>query len=297
MASRDVADPLTALLSGLEVGTAADVAAARALSRLDPVEAVHALRVLVQGAKRSPRAGKALVLATRALAFGPDEVLSPEQRGRIYDAAVEFAVPEVSALFLREAPSLEVDPGLVDRPDPVIGHLTLGHKKMLARKIGGDRLARFAMEPDACVIRELLLNPRLTEEGVVRIAARRPARVAVLMEIWRSRRWCVRREVRRALAMNPYCPPEVGLKLLPHLERADLLAIAGDGTLHASLRVLAARLAEGGRALGAGPALDHPAEQVAEPGQPAGERDQRQHDQQEDDLVAGQVEGHHRRSD
>jgi hypothetical protein len=104
--------------------------------------------VLVAQSKASARAGKALVLATRALSWGPDEHFSPEARGRVFDAATEFGVSEVAALFARSAPALEVDPGLVDQPDPVIGHYTLGHKKMLARRVDGDRIARFAMEPD-----------------------------------------------------------------------------------------------------------------------------------------------------
>lgn len=299
-ASRDVADRLIDLFASIEVGSAADVAAARALARLDPVEATYALRVLVGRATQTAAAGKALVLASRALCFGPDEVFSPEQRGRIYEAATEFAVPEVAALFVRDAPSLAVDPDLVAQPDPVIGHLTLGHKKMLARKVDGERIARFAMEPDARVIRELLFNPRLTEDLVVRIAARRPARVPVLQEIWRSTRWCVRRQVRRALAMNPYTPPEIALKILPQLERSDLLAISGDGTLHAGVRELAARLARTRRAAkrsGVGRALDHPAQEVAQPGEAAGEPHQREDREQDGDLVAGHLEAGHRKSD
>ncbi|MGC4116642.1 MAG: hypothetical protein QM765_19140 [Myxococcales bacterium] len=295
MASSDIAEALIDSLAGLEVGTTGDVAAAKALSRLDPVEAVHALRVLVGKAKASPRAGKALVLATRALSWGPDEFFSPEARGRVFDAATEFGVAEVAALFARSAPALEVDPTLIDQPDPVIGQLTLGHKKMLARKVDGDRIARFAMEPDARVIRELLFNPRLTEELVVRIAARRPARVPVLMEIWRARKWCVNRNVCRALAMNPYTPPEIGLKILPQLSRADLGTIAGDGALHDDVRAMAQKLM-GPSLRSARRPLDRPAEQVPEPGEAAGQHHQHQDGGEEEDLVGGEVEARHRRS-
>jgi hypothetical protein len=295
---RDAAQQLIALLSSLEVGAAADVAAARHLGRLDPVEATYALRVLVARAKGSVRAGHALFVATRALAFGPDSEFSPEQRGLIYQSAVELDVPEVAALFVRDAPSREVDPDLVDQPDPVIGHLTLGHKKMLARKVDSDRIARFAMEPDPRVIRELLFNPRLTEDMVVRIAARRPARVPVLMEIWRSIRWAVRQRVRMALAMNPYTPPEVALKILPQLGRADLEAVAQDGALHQSVQQLAQRLAPKARpSRSLRRPLDQPAQEVAQEGDPAGDHDQGQHDEDDDNLVAGQVEAGHRKSD
>ncbi len=310
MASNDTAEALIDALAGLEVGSTGDVAAAKALARLDPVEAVHALRVLVAQSKASARAGKALVLATRALSWGPDEHFSPEARGRVFDAATEFGVSEVAALFARSAPALEVDPGLVDQPDPVIGHYTLGHKKMLARRVDGDRIARFAMEPDPRVIRELLLNPRLTEELVVRIAARRPARVPGLREIWRASKGCGRRHGRRALARHPDTPPEIGLKILPQLARGDLAAIAGDGALHADVRALAQRLAgpsARGRAAaaaaaggapsgGAGRPLDRAADQVAQPREPAGQHDQGEDGHEEEELVSGQVKAGHRGS-
>ncbi|MBI5548065.1 MAG: hypothetical protein HY901_29650 [Deltaproteobacteria bacterium] len=295
MPARNLADQLTELLASLEVGPAADSAAARALARLEPAEAVYVLKVLVERAKGSHRVGHALVIASRALCFGPDADLSPEQRSRIYQAATDFTVPEVAALFIRDAPALQIDPGLVDQPDPVIGHLTLGHKKMLARKVDADRIGRFALEPDSRVIRELLLNPRLTEDMVLRIVSRRPARVPVLMEIWRSTRWSVRRRVRQALAMNPYTPPEVALKVLPQLTREDLSAIASDGALHPSVRALAARLCRPG--LRAGRALDEPAEQVADGGEAAGQHHEDQHQDQHRDLALGQIEAGHRKSD
>lgn len=85
------------------------------------------------------------------------------------------------------------------------------------------------------VIRELLLNPRLTEALVVRVAARRPVRPEVLVEIFASPRWGVRMAVRRAIALNPCAPAELAARLLPHLATEDLRAIAGDGQLKASL--------------------------------------------------------------
>jgi hypothetical protein len=103
-------------------------------------------------------------------------------------------------------------------------------------------MARLAVEGDARVIRELLLNPKMTEGMAIRIAARRPAKAETLVEIWKSPKWSVRPSVRKALAMNPYTPPDVSLKILPHLLKADLKAIAGDRALNGSVRELARKL-------------------------------------------------------
>lgn len=296
MAPRDLAQVLIDQLSSLEVGPAAESAAGRALARMDPVEAAYVLEALVTRARGSRPAAHALVVAGRALSLAGEADLSEEQKGRIYDAATEFGLPEAAALFVRDAPLREVDPTLHAPPDPVIGQLTLGHKKMLARRADRDRIGRFAMEADARVIRELLLNPRLTEEIVLNIAARRPARIPVLLELWRSTRWSARPRVRQALAMNPYTPPDVALKLVPHLVLADLRAMAQDGSLHASVRELARRLAERRAPSAARRSLDQPTEEVADRPEAAGQDDQHEHEGEEGDFAAGQFEAGHRRS-
>jgi hypothetical protein len=52
----------------------------------------------------------------------------------------------------------------------------------------------------------------------------------------------VRHKVRRALAFNPYLPPEVGAKLVPLLTTADLRELVDDAGLLPALRQQAARL-------------------------------------------------------
>lgn len=243
MSKSERAEQLVSLLASIEVGAAGDAAAARALAGMEPVEAAHTLKVLVAEAKTSPKVGQALASLSRALMFASDADLPYTHRGRIYDAAAEFHMVEVAALFSKEPPIAAIDPDAPPAQDPTLQHLTLGHKKMLARQANPDRIARLAVEGDARVIRELLLNPRMTEATVVRIVARRPAKAEVLLEVWRSPRWSSRAGVRKALAMNPYTPPEVALKVLPHLLAADLRAIAGDQSLHPSVRQLAGKLA------------------------------------------------------
>ena len=238
------ADQLVSHLSSLELGPASDVAAAREIAAIDPVEAAHALKVLVERAKSSPQAGHALAAASRALMFGSAADLPFSHRGRIYDAAAEFGLPEVAALFVTDAAAKTLDPSAILPVDPKLSEMTLGHKKSLARQADPMRMARLAVEGDARVIRELLLNPKLTEGVVIRMAARRPAKVDTLLEIWRSPKWSVRASVRKALAMNPYTPPDVSLKILPHLLQCDLKMISLDHALHVTVRELARKLSK-----------------------------------------------------
>ena len=242
MSFSERADQLVRHLSSLEPLAAGEQAAARELAALEPIEAAHALRVLVERAKSSPQAGQVLSMVSRALMFSTVLELPYVLRGRIYDAAVEFGIVEVAALFVSGEAAQRVDPNAIPEADPTLAPLTLGHKKALARRADPDRMARLAVEGDARVVRELLLNPRMTEGTVIRIAARRPARKETLLEVWKSPKWSVRASVRKSLAMNPYTPPDVSLKILPHLLKADLKAIAGDRALDATVRELARKL-------------------------------------------------------
>ena len=61
-----------------------------------------------------------------------------------------------------------------------------------------DTLTKLAAASHPLIIRNVLLNPMVTEPMVVRMAARRPTRPEPLTEIWLSPRWCAQHAVRRA---------------------------------------------------------------------------------------------------
>jgi hypothetical protein len=153
------------------------------------------------------------------------------------------ALPDAVLGLLATGPALRtLDENAAARADARNFPETLGLLKTRARTArDADTLARLALASDASVVRNLLLNPRLTEPAVVRLAARRPARGGPLVEVWRSR-WSSRHLVRRALAFNPYLPPEVGVKLVPLLLRTDWEEIVGDAGLHPSVRAEAQAL-------------------------------------------------------
>lgn len=226
----------------VEEGSIRARAAARALAELDPGAAAS----LLAAALRTAADGEpepAAALAQALLAPGPD--LDYEALAALYAAAVEAGQDDVRRLLLSAPPRLAWrEPR--DRAGGRLARLTLGHKKALARRPGEpDLLARLAAEGDAAVVRELLRNPHLTEELVVRIAARRPCRPETLRCVHDERRWRTRPAVARAIAHNPYAEPALVAKLLPRLSPRELSDIAEDGALHALVRALAASLAPG----------------------------------------------------
>lgn len=98
---------------------------------------------------------------------------------------------------------------------------TLGRRKSLARTATGDMLLKILDDPHPDVIRNALLNPKLTEAHAVRVAARRPVPPAVLEEVARSR-FATRHAVRRALVLNPDCPAKLACRIVASMTAADL---------------------------------------------------------------------------
>jgi hypothetical protein len=181
-----------------------------------------------------------LPAVTRALELEPELVALSVGARRVAALDGETAV---ELLFNDAEAQLVYDEDSARRADAKLFSRPLGYLKQQARLTRNpDELAKLAVASNAAVVREVLKNPRLTEDLVVRIASRRPARPEPLTEIWRSARWSMRVPVRRALAFNPYLPVEVGSKLVPLLPRPDLGALAEDVSLHATLRVQAQQL-------------------------------------------------------
>jgi hypothetical protein len=113
----------------------------------------------------------------------------------------------------------------------------LGERKSLARRPDRDTLHRMLLDPHPDVIRRCLANPRLVEDDVIRLAARRPGRAEVLAEIARSR-WVHRPRIRMTLVMNPATPLEVVVRLLGLLLRPELAMAAGSPGVAATVRAV-----------------------------------------------------------
>jgi hypothetical protein len=117
-----------------------------------------------------------------------------------------------------------------------VAELPLGVRRSLARGMDVRLLERLLLDPDPIVLDHLLRNPRLTEEHVVRIAARRPISETALRAVAESARYGVRPRVRVAIARNPYCPSDLALRLIGSLSLAALREMSSDGTLAESVR-------------------------------------------------------------
>jgi hypothetical protein len=210
-------------------------AAARMLADLPPTEAVtllHEVQVLTRAGHHGAR--EAQQAFSRALELEAEGIPHVEVLRR---AASLAGAPTVELLFSEGEAAMAYDATAAARADAKLFSQPLGVLKSRARLTQNpDEMARFAVASNAAVVRELLRNARLTEELVLRIAARRPARPEPLVEIWRSDRWSNRPSIRRALALNPYLPIEVGARIIPLLTRADLKDLEADSSLHPSLK-------------------------------------------------------------
>jgi len=230
--ARQTALHLASLTGGDDVTR---LAAARLLSRLSPVDAtelLHEIVALVYGGFEPARVS--LSAFTRALEREAAQIPYAPQLRRIAHIA---DLPEVETMFASGPAAQEYDEDAAKRADAKLFTQSLGHLKVEARLTRNpDQLARLAVASNPEVVRNVLINPRLTEELVVRIAARRPARPEPLVEIWHSPRWSTRPAVRRALAFNPYLPPDVGTKIVPLLSLADLKELSRDNGVHEALR-------------------------------------------------------------
>jgi hypothetical protein len=168
--------------------------------------------------------------------------LSAETVAAMHASALEAGEDELLGLLSSAQASKAFDNEREAWVDRAMRSRTLGERKAMARGRDRDVLARLATDTDPTVVRALLQNPRVTEREVLIAASRRPARAAVLEEIFRSPRWAQNRRVRRALALNPYSPPALATTALALLTGPDLREVAADSNLSTEVRVHARRL-------------------------------------------------------
>jgi hypothetical protein len=115
---------------------------------------------------------------------------------------------------------------------------TLGRRRQIARVATGDTLDRLLLDPDPIVIRNVLLNGRVTEQLALRLTARRPSSGEIMEEIARSR-FRMRPRIRKAIVMNPACPPGVATRMLALMPRDEVRQVAFDENLNEVVRAIA----------------------------------------------------------
>jgi hypothetical protein len=149
---------------------------------------------------------------------------------------------EVLRMFL-DLPPQKLPPVNPDGPeDPFLKDLTLGHRKSLAKSPKMNVIRKLLKDQEPTVIRDLLLNARLTEAEILKIASLKPTSPRVLEEIFRSPKWVARYRVKKALVCNPYSPPSIAVHLLKFLLVSDLREVVGFENLHLAVKEAAHQL-------------------------------------------------------
>ena len=150
--------------------------------------------------------------------------------------------------FLRRAPERPTQarrPEDLPVPDYGTGReLAVGERRSLARRPNRHSFEKLLADPHPLVVRQLLQNPKLTEDDVVYLATRRPARLVAIREIVSTPRWLSQPRVRLAILLNPGSPSSMTMPLLVLCTRQELseLTQATDASL--VLRVTARELLE-----------------------------------------------------
>jgi len=171
--------------------------------------------------------------------------LGNAKMGQIYMIAREKGYQPVVRLlcrpsFLKGLKKLDSEQASKSLSD----YITLGERRFLAKSSDKYLLSRLLSDPNPLVIKNLLKNPRITEQEVIKVASQRPNSPEVLEEISLSKKWIVRYSVKIALARNPYTQPAIAIKLLHFLMYQDLKEISQDFLLHPQVREAAESMLE-----------------------------------------------------
>ncbi len=237
MAEVDRALALARKLAALPEAQMRERVLAALLSELEPEMAAPVLaEFLARGRSGGPPFNVALRTLVGLLGRG---MLPYETEASLYREARERGDEALMQMFYSGA---ELEPSERVAAEPQ-RELTLGHRKALARSRDPAVLQRLMLDPEPPVIGNLLENPRITEEDVIRLAARRPTDAEVQRQIASSRRWASRYRVKRALVLNPFTPLELSIRLLGFLNSGDLSLVRSSPTMSERLRSAAERLA------------------------------------------------------
>jgi len=177
----------------------------------------------------------ALYSALLARADAGSEALPYGFRAELYRAAHAAEDQQVMRVLRSSSPMEQADEAALRLPKE-IEDISLGRRRSLAKGSDKDLLEHLAHDCDPTVIANLLLNPRVTEKHVVRIAARRPSAASSLFAVHECLRWSRNPRVRVALARNPYTPVDVAIQSLGTIPLADLREMRRDPDLHTDTR-------------------------------------------------------------
>jgi hypothetical protein len=211
------------------------------LCRKDAAQLLEA--VCHQSLLSDPSAREAMVVVAGVVAGLGDCAWVAELRqaaqAQGLSALARLLGPELSV------PADEPEPETLPVPDYGKGReLTLGERRSLARRATRAAFDRLLDDPHPLVIRQLLENPRLTEDDVVRLATRRPAHGTTLRELANSPKWLCRARVRMSILLNPGSSSALTYPLLGVCTRTELREVTRSTHISDELRHAAAEYLE-----------------------------------------------------
>ena len=230
---------LQRVICGLSEPAGHPNAVAREFFRAGPRVAVEALLLLHGGLVDGGARGA--YMGVLRLFISPKE-LPYHLKQPMYVYARQKGYLSIAYCFLRPPAQRKRGTGECLIPDPPEGDRTLGERRTLARSLDRHVITRVRRDPDPMVVKNLLRNPRLKEEDVVRIASSRPVRAQVLVDVAHHRTWLNSPKVQLTLALNPYTPTHIAVAILPLLHIRELRDMAGDQNLHLVVREAATYL-------------------------------------------------------
>ncbi len=118
--------------------------------------------------------------------------------------------------------------------------LTLGERKSLARRPSRRDIDRLLRDPHPAVIEQLLKNPRLTENDVLKMVTKRTLNVVSVCHVVRNHRWIVSPRIRSGLLNNPKLPLWQSIPLVWLCTRPELSGLVRANNLPDALREAAA---------------------------------------------------------
>ena len=220
-------------------------------------EAAEQLSDLCEAGERAdPDAREALLVVAMLLAADGDTPFVE----RLRQHAEERKLLSLARLLRRSGDGPASPTSVRSRPEPGVPdygagrELSVGERRSLARSPNRRVLEKLLRDPHPLVLRQLLGNPRLTEDDVVRLAARRPLHDAIVVTLAESPRWLRRPRVRLALLLNPGTPEPVSMPLLAVCTRCELIDVVHGVDAPLTLRGAARELLERSPPLQRGPA-------------------------------------------
>jgi len=137
----------------------------------------------------------------------------------------------------KHVPEIELEPRV---PDYGAGReLTLGERRSIARRPTRIQIERLLLDPHPLVLEQLFQSPPVTEDDILRIVTRRPARLVALELLATHARWMARPRIRLSLILNPGTPHGLALPLIATCPRDELNLIVGTTNLNKALRTVA----------------------------------------------------------